>query len=193
MAGQRLSFRRWMCPMGSITVRSRIDSADGFPADDVSLFAVKRADPERVLFVHQASDARSPLYFGAALAAASQASFTLQAIDSEKSADIDPAKYAFVVLSDAISLPSIFENALMRYVRGGGSVLIAAGTSAAHHAHIPIFGGYFIRCDIPIRVMATPPLVGQTDLTHPAMNDPAGWTDLKIYYVWPAWTRRVRA
>ena len=66
------------------------------------MFAVKRSDPERVLFVHQASDARSPLYFGAALAAANQASFTLQSIDSEKSADVDPAKYAFVVLSDAV-------------------------------------------------------------------------------------------
>ena len=52
--------------------------------------------------MHQASDTRSPLYFGAALAAASQASFTLQSIDSEKSADIDPSKYAFVVLSDAV-------------------------------------------------------------------------------------------
>ncbi len=37
-----------------------IDSADGFPADDISVFAVKRSDPERVLFVHPASDARSP-------------------------------------------------------------------------------------------------------------------------------------
>ena len=26
-------------------------------------------------------------------------------------------------------------------------------------------------------------VVGQTDLTHPAMNDAAGWADLKIYYV----------
>ncbi len=52
-----------------------------------------------------------------------------------------PPKYAFVVLSDAVALPSIFENALLQYVRKGGSVLIATGTSAAHHARIPIFGG----------------------------------------------------
>ncbi len=168
-------------PYGLNHCAVKIDSADGFPADDVSVFSVKRADPERVLFVHQASDARSPLYFGAALAAASQASFTLQSIDSEKSADIDPAKYAFVVLSDAVSLPSIFENALMRYVRGGGSVLIAAGTSAAHHARIPIFGG--TTSDAHAYSRNGYAVVGQTDLTHPAMNDAAGWTDLKIYYV----------
>jgi Aerotolerance regulator N-terminal/von Willebrand factor type A domain len=168
-------------PYGLNHCAVKIDSADGFPADDVSVFSVKRADPERVLFVHQASDARSPLYFGAALAAASQASFTLQSIDSEKSADIDPAKYAFVVLSDAVSLPSIFENALTRYVRGGGSVLIAAGTSAAHHARIPIFGG--TTSDAHAYSRNGYAVVGQTDLTHPAMNDAAGWTDLKIYYV----------
>jgi hypothetical protein len=168
-------------PYGLNHCAVKIDSADGFPADDVSVFSVKRADPERVLFVHQASDARSPLYFGAALAAASQASFTLQSIDSEKSADIDPAEYAFVVLSDAVSLPSIFENALTRYVRGGGSVLIAAGTSAAHHARIPIFGG--TTSDAHAYSRNGYAVVGQTDLTHPAMNDAAGWTDLKIYYV----------
>jgi hypothetical protein len=168
-------------PYGLNRCAIKIDSADGFPADDVSLFSVKRADPERVLFVHQASDARSALYFGAALAAASQASFTLQSIDSEKSTDIDPAKYAFVVLSDAVALPSIFENALMRYVRGGGSVLIAAGTSAAHHARIPVFGGTF--SDAHVYSRNGYGVVGQTDLTHPVMNDAAGWTDLKIYYV----------
>ena len=31
---------------------------------------------------------------------------------AKRSADIDPSKYAFVVLSDALALPSIFENAL---------------------------------------------------------------------------------
>jgi hypothetical protein len=168
-------------PYGLNHCAVKIDSADGFPADDVSVFSVKRADPERVLFVHQASDTRSPLYFGAALAAASQASFTLQSIDSEKSADIDPAKYAFVVVSDAVSLPSIFENALTRYVHGGGSVLIATGTSAAHHARIPIFGG--TTSDAHTYSRNGNAVVGQTDLTHPAMNDAAGWTDLKIYYV----------
>jgi aerotolerance regulator-like protein/VWA domain-containing protein len=166
-------------PYGLNRCAIRIDSADRFPADDISVFAVKRADPERVLFVHPSSDARSAVYFGAALGAAAQAAFTLQSIDSEKSADIAPSKYAFVVLSDAMALPSIFENALLRYVRGGGSVLIAAGTSAAHHARIPIYGGsssdpHFYTRDGYVTV-------GQTDLTHAVMNE-AGWPDVKVYY-----------
>ena len=47
-------------PYGLNRCAIKIDSADGFPADDISVFAVKRSDPERVLFVHQASDTRSP-------------------------------------------------------------------------------------------------------------------------------------
>lgn len=174
------------------------DSPDGFPADDVGVFAVKRSDPERVLFVHQASDSRSQLYFGSALAAAAQSSFILQSISAEQSTDVDPTKYAFVVLSDAVTLPSIFENALSRYVNGGGSVLIATGTSVGRRARIPIFGEtvadahYYSRDGGYAKV-------GQTDLTHPAMKqstggdvgtegpssaakDAGGWSELKIYY-----------
>jgi hypothetical protein len=166
-------------PYGLNRCAIRIDSADRFPADDISVFAVKRADPERVLFVHPSSDARSAVYFSAALGAAAQAAFTLQAVDSEKSADIDPSKYAFVVLSDAMALPSIFENALLRDVRGSGSVLIAAGTSAAHHARIPIYGGS--SSDPHFYTRDGYATVGQTDLTHAVMNE-AGWTDVKVYY-----------
>ena len=166
-------------PYGLNRCAIRIDSADGFPADDVSVFAVKRSDPERVLFVHQASDTRSPIYFGAALGAATQAGFNLQAIDSDKSTDIDPSKYAFVVLSDAVALPSIFENALLRYVRSGGSVLIATGTSASHHARIPIYGEY--SSDARSYTHNGYSTVGDTDLTHAVMNG-TGWADLKIYY-----------
>ena len=175
-----VEFQPLEVPYGLNHCEVRIDSADNFPADDVSVFAVKRADPERVLFVHQARDTRSPVYFGAALAAANQASFILRSIDSDRSADVDPSKYAFVVLSDAIALPSIFENALSQYVRRGGSVLIAAGTSAAHHARIPIFGG--TSADAHSYSHDGYATVGENDLTHPVMNDASGWSDLKIYY-----------
>jgi len=77
-------------PYGESRCAVRIDAADEFPNDDASNFSVKRADPERVLFVHQASDSRSSLYFGAALAAAAQASFVLQPITPEQASDLDP-------------------------------------------------------------------------------------------------------
>ena len=173
-------------PFGLNQGAVRIDTAnapDSFSADDVSYFAVKRSDPERVLFVHAASDKRSAVYFGAALAATNQALFSLQAIESDKSADIDPARYAFVVLSDVSTLPSIFEAALLQFVRKGGSVLIA--TATARDAHVPIFGGTASPGHSYARDgYAT---ISETDRTHPlfagAAGDASEWSDLKVFSV----------
>ena len=173
-------------PYGESRCAVRIDAADGcLPQDDASSFAVKRADPERVLFVHQATDSRSPLYFGAALAAAAQASFVLQPITPEQASDIDPSKYAFVVLSDVPSVPSILENALTRNVEDGGSVLVAAGLADAHREHIPVFGGNVAGWALSMRgdrsgaAFAT---VGAADASHPAMKDADGWQGAKFFY-----------
>jgi hypothetical protein len=163
----------------------KTDAADGFPDDDASNFAVKRADPERVLFVHQASDARSPLYFGAALAAAAQASFVLQPIAAEQTSDVDPSKYAFVVLSDVPSVPSILENSLLRNVEDGGSVLVATGMSESHREHIPVYGGnvadghYYARGSAEDEGYAT---AGEADASHPSMKDANGFAGVKFFY-----------
>ena len=176
-----VAFESLDVPYGASRCEVRIDAADGFPADDASSFAVKRADPERVLFVHQAGDSRSALYFGSALAAAAQASFVLQPIVADQAADVDPTKYAFVVLSDVASIPSILENSLLQYVRNGGSVLIAAGTSEAHRQRIPVFGESASDARFYSRAGGFSS-VGQVDASHPAMKDSAGWTDAKFYY-----------
>jgi hypothetical protein len=165
----------------------RIEGGDAFPADDTSVFVIRRTDPERVLFVHGASDTRSPLYFGAALGAAAQASFVLQAVTAEQTTDLDPSKYAFVVLSDAVTLPSIFEHTLEQYVAKGGSILIALGTGAGHHARIPLWGGNVEDAHDYARIggVAT---VGQVDFTYPALEqaqpgrDNGGWAETKFFY-----------
>jgi hypothetical protein len=172
-------------PYGESRCAVRIDAADGFPNDDASNFAVKRADPERVLFVHQASDNRSPLYFGAALAAAAQASFVLQPITPEQSSDIDPSKYAFVVLSDVPSVPSILENSLIRNVQDGGTVLIATGIAESHREHIPVYGGnvadghYYVHGSQEDAGFTT---VGAMDASHPSTKDANGWQGAKFFY-----------
>jgi hypothetical protein len=168
-------------PYGESRCAVRIEPADGFSEDDASLFAVKRADPERVLFVHQATDTRSPLYFGAALAAAAQASFVLQSITPDQAADIDPSKYAFVVLSDVAFMPSILENALIRNVEDGGSVLVSTGTANAHREHIPVYGGnaqdaHFYGRDGGFAA------IGQMDSTYPATRDANAWAGTKFFY-----------
>jgi len=165
----------------------QIEKGDAFPGDDASIFAIRRSDPERVLFVHAAGDTRSPLYFGAALEAAAQSSYLLQSVSAEQATDLDPSKFAFVALSDSMSLPSIFEHALSTYVAKGGNVMIALGTSAAHAARIPLWGGNTQNAQNYARDGASA-TVGQVDFNHPALEqeqpggDNGGWAGVKIDY-----------
>ena len=168
-------------PFGESRCAVRIDQPDSFTDDNQSFFSVKRADPERVLLVHQATDSRSPLYFGTALAAAAQANFVLQSITPDQAADIDPTKYAYVVLSDVAFVPSILENALLRNVGSGGSVLVAAGTASAHREHIPVFGGNAQDGRFYARE-GTFSTLGQSDASYPALRDPAAWSGTRFFY-----------
>lgn len=176
-----VAFETLEVPFGESLCEVRIDSADGFAADDTSRFAVKRADAERVLFVHRAGDSRSPLYFGAALGASAQASFVLQPIVAEQAADLDPTKFAFVVLSDVASIPSILEHSLTKYVEDGGSMLIAAGMAESHRERIPVLdavvadGRFYSRSG----GFAS---VGSMDASYPALKDASGWLDAKFFY-----------
>jgi hypothetical protein len=164
----------------------RIEGGDAFPGDDGSVFAVWRSDPRRVLFLHAAGETRSALYFGSALEAAAQTSFVLQSLAAEQARDFDPSRFTFVVLSDAVMLPAIFEHALEQYVAKGGNVLIALGTSAAHHARIPLWGGYVNDVHEYARTGSLA-AVGQVDFSHPALAEPqpgtnSGWADVRFFY-----------
>ncbi|MCU1321191.1 MAG: hypothetical protein JWM43_840 [Acidobacteriaceae bacterium] len=182
-------------PYGFSRCEVRVAAVDGavdaFPADDASVFAVRRSDPERVLFVHGSGEARSAVYFGAALGAAAESSFVLQSVSTEQSGDVDPGRYAFVALSDVGPLPTILENALVKYVKDGGSVLIAAGTSTARgsggRGRIPVLGADGVEGKYYSREGAGFAGVAQVDSTHPVMGD-AGvekdgeWPELKVFY-----------
>ena len=151
---------------GSNRCEVRIEGGDAFPADDASRFAVRRSDPERVLFVHAGGETRSALYFGSALEAAARGEFVLQSVGADETTDLDPSKFAFIVLSDAVALPSIFEHALRQYVTRGGSVLISLGTAAAHTARIPLWDGAVKDVHEYARA-GNPAMVGQVDLAIP--------------------------
>jgi hypothetical protein len=166
---------------------AQVQGQDAFPADDISVFAVRWSDPERVLLVHAADDARSALYFGSALSAATQGSFVLQSVAAEQATDLDPSKYAFVVLSDAGTLPGIFEHALGQYVAKGGRVLMALGTSAGHHTQIPLWGGA-VKETHDYEREGGAASVGQLDLSYPVLAQAqpgannGGWAEVKVFY-----------
>ena len=165
----------------------RIEGGDAFPTDDASVFAVRRSDPDRVLLVHALGDTRSPVYFGSALSAAAQGSFVMQSVAAEQATDLDPSKYGFVVLSNAVTLPSIFEHTLAQYVAKGGSVLITLGTSAARGTQIPLWGGE-VKDTHDYARTGSPVSVGQVDFSYPALEqvqpgpDNGGWGVVKIFY-----------
>ncbi|MGH9673230.1 MAG: BatA domain-containing protein, partial [Bryobacteraceae bacterium] len=125
-------------PYGFSRCEARIDSADALPADDHFLFAVERADPRRILFVHEGRENRSLLYFRSALAAAAESVFTLEAVTTEQAPAVQPSRFAFVLLSDVSTLPTAFEEELRKYVRAGGAVLVAAGPGTGRRQRVPV-------------------------------------------------------
>jgi len=169
-------------PYGFTRCEVRIDSADSFPADDVSLFAVERSDPRRALFVSDAGDSRSPLYFRSALGSAAESAFALDVVSAGEAANQPLSKFAFVVLSDLISVPAPFESALMRYVQGGGSVWIAEGTSASHTARVPVFGGNILDSHDYSRTSDRYLNVADADPSHPSVEKADHWSGVKFYF-----------
>ena len=165
----------------------RVEGSDAFPADDGYVFAVRRSDPTRVLFVHAAGETRSANYFGAALESATRGAFLLQSMAAAETTDLDPSRFAFVVLSDATTLPSIFERSLAQYVAKGGNVLIALGTGVAHRGPIPLWGGPVQEARDYARAGGAA-FVGQVDFSHPVLEEEqpgresGGWAAVKVFY-----------
>ena len=91
---------------------------------------------------------------------------------AEQATDLDPAKFAFVVLSDTVAPPTLFERTLTQYVAGGGSVLIALGTGAAHHGQIPIWGGQVQQIHDYARAGAPPPPSPRSTSPTPPSSTP---------------------
>ncbi|MEI9972160.1 MAG: BatA and WFA domain-containing protein [Ignavibacteriota bacterium] len=169
-------------PYGFNRCEVRIDSADGFPADDVRRFAVVRSDPQKALLIHNYGDSRSPLYFGAALSAAAQSAFVLESINANEAADRQPSNYAFIVLSDINSVPAILENSLTGYVKAGGNLFIAAGTSAGARLQIPVFGARITETRDYSRVADRFMTVGSSDSSYAGVAKAEGWPGVKFFY-----------
>ena len=169
-------------PYGFNRCEVKIDPADSFPADDQHHFAVERSDPQKALLVHNYGDSRSPLYIGAALSAAAQSAFLLESINANEAADRTPSSYAFIILSDLNNVPALLEHSLSDYVRSGGSLFIAAGTSAGARLQIPIFGARIAETRDYSRVPDRFMTVGSSDSSFPAVAKAEGWPGVKFFY-----------
>jgi hypothetical protein len=179
-----LEFTSLEVPFGFNRGEIRIDSADSFPADDHFNFSIERAEPHPVLFVHDARDTRSEVYFGDALGAAAEAAFHLDSVTTEQTANLAASRYAFVVLSDAVALPEKFADTLRKYVRSGGSVMMALGPNAATGPRpaddlFPrIMGEHY-----SARETDRFETVAWADTAHPSVQRANRWEGVKFYQV----------
>ncbi len=176
-----VEFPSLVAPYGFSRCEVKIDD-DAFPDDDLRRFAVERSDPQKALLIHNYGDNRSPLYAGAALSAAAQSAFILESINVNEAADRKPSNYAFIILSDLSSMPSLLENSLTQYVRSGGSLLIAAGTSAGARSQIPIFDAHIAETRDYTRTPDGFMAVGSSDPSYPAVAKTGGWPGVKFFY-----------
>jgi hypothetical protein len=171
-------------PYGFTRCEVRIDSADSLPADNVARFAVERTDPKRVLFVREPTDSRSELYFRSALVSAAEAAFTVESLPVSQVSTLQPTQdqYAFIVLSDLLTTPAPFEQALLRYVRAGGGVWVTVATSAARAPTVPVFGAKIIDARSYARDGARFVTVGQVDPAYPSIERADRWAGVKFFF-----------
>jgi hypothetical protein len=168
-------------PYGFSRGEVRIDSGDSFPDDDRFLFPIERAEPRRVLFVHEARDTRALLYFQAALEASSEAAFALESATVEQAAKTPLSASAFVVLSNVAWIPDAFEEALRKHVRSGGSILIALGPASAVRNRVPVFDAAVIESRYWSREGERFQTVTWLDPAHPSIRRANRWEGVRFY------------
>jgi len=168
-------------PYGQNKGEVKIDSADPLPADDSFYFSVERADPRHALFVHETDSTVGLLYFKAALEASGQSAFEIDPVTVEQTGNLNPSKYAFVVLSDVGALPAPFENELRNYVRGGGSVLISLGRMAVARSRVPVTDAHIEASLYAAREGERFQTVAWQDASHPTILKDDRWEGVKFY------------
>jgi hypothetical protein len=167
-------------PYGRNKGEVKIDSADQLAADDVYYFSVERSDPRPALFVHDTDGNGGLLYFKTALESAGQSAFDVTAATVDQVANLSPAKYAFVVLSDVGAVVPGFENQLRDYVRGGGSVLVALGHRSAARGKVPVTGQTILESRYSGREGDRFQTAAWLDTSHPSILKDDRWEDVKF-------------
>jgi len=180
-----VEFANFEAPYGLTRGEVRIDSADNFPKDDHFFFSTERSDPRPALFMQDPRDTRAFLYFRTALESSNEAAFTLTAATADQTQNLNPTKYAFIVLSDLPPLARGLENKLREYVTNGGSVLVLLGRESGGRGTVAL-------TDLPLSSarFETPEggrfqTVTSVDSSHPAMKRTPQWEGIKFYQTVP--------
>jgi hypothetical protein len=178
-----VEFQSLDVPYGRNKGALKIDSADALPADDTFYFSVERSDPRPALFVYEAGNQMALFYFKAALEASGQSAFDMQPAVVEQTANVNPAKYAFVVISDVGVLPGGFENQLREYVQNGGSVLVALGHNSMAKMKVPVSDDHIAESRYAGREGERFQTAAWLDPSHPSIQKDNNWAGVKFIRV----------
>ncbi len=170
-------------PHGFHKAEIRIEPQDSLHQDDRFAFAIERADPHPVLFLHPAGDERDLLYYRAALESEPEAGFVLEPLPVEQAANQAFSKYAFVVLSNVGAMPAGLENSLRAYVMAGGSLFVALGPSSAALAHVPVSNEAIQGSSYASQNGDRFQIVANADAEHPALRRANKLDGVQFYQV----------
>ena len=170
-------------PYGFHKGEIRIEPADSLPQDDRFPFAVERADPHPVLFLHSAGQQQGELYYRSALESVTEAGFVLEPLEVGQATNQALSKYAFVVLSDVSSLPPGLENNLRAYVNGGGSLLVALGPLSAALPRVPVSNEAIQGTSYAGREGDRFQIVSTADAEHPSLRRANKLDGVQFYQV----------
>jgi Aerotolerance regulator N-terminal/von Willebrand factor type A domain len=175
-----VEFQSLEVPYGRNKGALKIDAADALPADDTFYFSVERGDPRPALFVYEAGNQMALFYFKAALEASGQSAFDVQSALVEQTANVNPAKYAFVVISDVGVLPGGFESQLREYVQNGGSVLVTLGHNSMAKMKVPVSDDHIAESRYAGREGDRFQTVAWLDPSHPSIQKDNNWTGVEF-------------
>lgn len=164
-------------PYGFAQCEVALTETDAFEADNTFLFAVNRADPDKILYSSDSSQHDSYLYIQTAVTATTQSLFNVQRIAAGQPYGSAPA----VILSDPGTLTTTDAEALKTYIRSGGAALILVGPATAAAGRVP-------GLDIPIEGTSYAERgsdrflqVSETDQTHPVVDGAGRWESVRFY------------
>jgi Aerotolerance regulator N-terminal/von Willebrand factor type A domain len=170
-------------PHGFHKAEIRIEPQDSLHQDDRFAFAIERADPHPVLFLHPAGDDRDELYYRAALESVPEAGFVLEPLAVDQAANQAFSKYAFVVLSNVGAMPTGLENSLRAYVQAGGSLLVVLGPGSAALPHVPVSNETIQGSSYASRDGDRFQVVANADAEHPALRRTNKLDGVQFYQV----------
>ncbi len=167
-------------PYGPNRGEVRIDAADSLREDNRQLFSIERADPSKILFVHDSR--QSPAYFRAALEAGAESAFEMDALTPDAASNVNLSRYAYVVLAGLGSTPSTLESNLKNYVNGGGGLLVALSPASTATGRVPVTGSRILEGRYATREGDRFQTAASVDTTHPALDRTSGFDGVKFFY-----------